>query len=67
MGFRLAVRACNARQQMIIGPSCESDQGSLNRPEKHMGTLVIEVTEFKSEVTFDLRGHLEATMASEAT
>ena len=29
------LRACNARQQMIIGPSCESSQGSLYRPEKH--------------------------------
>ena len=32
------LRACNARQQMIIGPLsslCESSQGSLYRPEKH--------------------------------
>ena len=32
-----------------------------------MGTLVIEVTEFNFEVSLDLRGLLEATMASEAT
>ena len=30
-----------------------------------MGTRVIEVTEFNSEVSFDLRGHSEATTASE--
>ena len=30
-----------------------------------MDMRVIEVTDFKSEVTFDLRGHLEAAMASE--
>ena len=36
----------------------------------HMDNKVIEVTNFKSEVTFDLRGHqghLEAIMTSEAT
>ena len=32
-----------------------------------MGTLVIEVTEFNFEVSLNLRGFLEATMASEAT
>ena len=32
-----------------------------------MVTWVIEVTEFNSEVRCDLRGCLEATMASEAT
>ena len=32
-----------------------------------MGTYLIEVTEFKSEVAFDLQGHLEAAMAAEAT
>ena len=37
------------------------------RGNMHMNTRVIEVTEFNSEVSFDLRGHLEATMASEAT
>ena len=31
------------------------------------GTYELEVSEFKSEVTFDLQGHLGATMASEAT
>ena len=32
----------------------------------HMDTRVIEVTEFDSEVSLDLKGHLEATRASEA-
>ena len=32
-----------------------------------MGTEVIEVTEFNFEVSLDLQGLLEATMASEAT
>ena len=32
-----------------------------------MGTWVIEVTQFKSEVTCDLRGHLEAAITSETT
>ena len=32
-----------------------------------MGTYVIEVTELNSEVITDLRGHLEAAMASEVT
>ena len=32
-----------------------------------MGTYVIEVTELISEVRFDLRGCLEAAVASEAT
>ena len=27
----------------------------------HMDTRVIKVTDFKSEIKFDLRGHLEAT------
>ena len=31
----------------------------------HMDMRVIEVNDFKSEVRFDLRGHLEAAMASE--
>ena len=31
----------------------------------HMDIRVIEVTDFKSEVIFDLRGHLKAAMASE--
>ena len=37
------------------------------RGNMHMDTRVIEVTEFNSEVSIDLRGHLEAAMASEAT
>ena len=32
----------------------------------HIDTRVFEVTEFNSEVSLDLRGHLEATRASEA-
>ena len=32
-----------------------------------MGSWAIELTEFNFEVSFDLRGHLEATMAQEAT
>ena len=32
-----------------------------------MATSVTEVTEFSFEVSFDLRGHLEAAMVSEAT
>ena len=38
------------------------------RGNMHMDTRVIEVTDFKSEVKYDLWGywgHLEATMASE--
>ena len=35
--------------------------------QKSMVTQVIEVTEFNSEVISDLRGHLEAAMASEVT
>ena len=35
--------------------------------QKDMGTQVIEVTEFDSGVRFDLRGCLEAAVASEAT
>ena len=33
----------------------------------HMDTRVIKVADFKSEVQFDLRGRLEAAVASEAT
>ena len=32
----------------------------------HMGTKVVEVTEFNSKVRCDLRGCLEAAMVSEA-
>ena len=32
-----------------------------------MATQIIEVTEFNSEVRYDLRGRLEVAMASEAT
>ena len=35
--------------------------------QRDMGTWVIEVTEFNYEVRYDLRGCLEATIASEAT
>ena len=34
--------------------------------QRDMGTYVIEVTELNFEVRCDLRGHLEAAMASEA-
>ena len=37
------------------------------RGQRSTGTWVIEATEFKFEVRSDLRGHLEAAMASEAT
>ena len=37
------------------------------RGQKSTGTWVDEANEFKFEVKSDLRGHLEATMASEAT
>ena len=33
----------------------------------HMDTRVIKVADLKSEVQFDLRGRLEAVVASEAT
>ena len=36
------------------------------RGNMHMGTRVIEVTEFNSEVSLDIRGHLEANRTSEA-
>ena len=36
------------------------------RSNMHMNSKVIEVTEFNYEVTLDLKGHLEATRASEA-
>ena len=32
----------------------------------HMDMTVIEVTDFKSEVRFDLQGRFEATIASES-
>ena len=32
-----------------------------------MDTMVIKIADFKSEVKFDLRGHLEATKAPKAT
>ena len=35
--------------------------------QRSTGTWVIKATEFKFEVRSDLRGHLEAAMASEAT
>ena len=37
------------------------------RGQRSAGTWVIEATEVKYEVQSHLRGHLEATMASEAT
>ena len=41
------------------------DQVSLDKV--NIGTYEINVPEFKSEVRFDLPGHLDATMASEVT
>ena len=38
-----------------------------DRGQRDTKTYVIEVTELNSEVRFDLWGHLEAAMASEAT
>ena len=38
-----------------------------DRGQKDMVTYVIEVTDLNSEVISDLRGHLEAAMASDAT
>ena len=35
--------------------------------QRSIGSWAIEVTEFNFEVSLDLRGHLEATMALEAT
>ena len=35
--------------------------------QRNMGTWVIKVTDFNSEARYDLRGHLEASMAPEAT
>ena len=35
--------------------------------QRSTGTWVIEATDFKFEVSCNLRGHLEALMASEAT
>ena len=37
------------------------------RGQKGTGTWVIEAINFKYEVRSDLRGHMEATMTSEAT
>ena len=37
------------------------------RGQKGTGTWVIEAIEFKYEVRSDLRGHMEATVTSEAT
>ena len=37
------------------------------RGNMHMDARVIDITMFNSEVNLDLRGHLEAARASEAT
>ena len=37
------------------------------RGQRSTGTWVIEATDFKFEVRCNLRGHMEAAMASEAT
>ena len=47
--------------------SCNDLEMVAFRGKKSIGTWVINATEFKFEVRSDLRGHLEAAMASEAT
>ena len=63
IGFnsRVPTAAKHAGQHVLFGLLLLQDD------EIDIGKYEIEVTEFKSEVRFDLRGHLEATMASEAT
>ena len=48
-------------------PSGKIESLEAVRGRRDMGTYVIEVTEINSEVRCDLRGHLEAAIASEAT
>ena len=50
----------------IRPPGNKSEMATV-RGQRAMGSWAIEVTEFNSEARCDLRGHLEATMASEAT
>ena len=49
---------------MASGKICQMEH---YRGQRSTGTWVVEATEFKFEVRSDLRGHLEAAMASEAT
>ena len=64
------LRRSHAGQWMIFGLLLLSVKielmGPFRRP-RDMGSWVIEVTEFDFEVRCDLRGCLEATMASEVT
>ena len=46
------------------GKICQTEH---YRGQRSTWTWVVEATEFKFEVRSDLRGHLEAAMASEAT
>ena len=49
----------------IRPPGNKSEMATV-RGQRAMGSWAIEVTEFNSETRCDLRGHLEAAMASEA-
>ena len=49
---------------IIIGPVCDDHLREAFTGQRSMGIWVIEVTEFKFEVSLDLRIHLEAAMAS---
>ena len=56
-----------ARQSLwIIIGCCVNHLREAFTGQRSMGTWVIEVTEFNFKVSFDLQGHLEAAMASEA-
>ena len=68
------LRACDARQWMIKSQSEVEGEGwiltlcrTFVKNQRSMRTWVIEVTEFNFEVRYDLWGHLEAIIASEAT
>ena len=51
----------------IWPPSPELYQISVHRDHKTSETYVFEATEIKFDFRYDLRGHLEAVMAIEAT
>ena len=52
---------------VILVSFCESSLLGHLEAQKTGGTYVIEVTEWNSEVKFDLRGRLAATLTFEAT
>ena len=60
--------ACRSRDDIwpffLSGKICQIEH---YRGQISTGTWVVEAIEFKFEVRSDLRGHLEAAMASEAT